>query len=97
MAKVIGRKPTKWFTFAMEEGGEVYRVPLVQSLPSGHVLDENGEFRLTGGRFRSVLAEYIGEEVVGGWSVEEISAIFEAWDDACGEGPDGVTTGESQS
>lgn len=94
MAKVITRKPKRWFEFQMEEGGETYRVPLVQSLPNHYVVDSDGKFKLTAAAFSVVLADYIGADIVGEWTVEEVGDVFDAWDDACATGPDGVTTGE---
>ena len=94
MAKLIGRKPQRFFEFQMDEGGETYRVPLVQSLPHSFVIDESGAFRLTAGAFAAVLKHYIDPAVVDEWTIEEVGDVFAAWDEACGDGPEGVTTGE---
>ena len=41
-----------------------------------------------------MLKHYIDPAVVDEWTIEEVGDVFAAWDEACGEGPEGVTTGE---
>ena len=90
--RIIERDDERWYEFDVD--GEKYAVPLVQYLPSRFVIDAEGDFCLTAGKFTAVLYRYVGASIVGDWTIKRIGEIFDQWDDACGRGPEGVTTGE---